>query len=132
MGDNKFKFTYSAPTKDEREEIEDIRKEYLPETEREKKLKKLKYLDGKVKNIPTVVSCTVGIIAILIFGVGLCCVLEWNLIALGVVVSIVACVPMGFTHLIYKKLKAKLSAKYKAEILKLSDELLNEDKKDVE
>lgn len=128
MNKNKFQFTYSAPTKTEREEIEDIRKNYLPEDEKESKLKKLKKLDEKVKNIPTMWSLCLGIGGVLIFGLGLTMILEWNLVALGVIIDIISCVPMGLAYFVYNRLKTKLTQKYKDEILALSEELLNEDK----
>lgn len=128
MNKNKFQFTYSAPTKTEREEIEDIRKNYLPEDEKESKLKKLKKLDEKVKNIPTMWSLCLGIGGVLIFGLGLTMILEWNLVALGVIIDIISCVPMGLAYFVYSRLKTKLTQKYKDKILALSEELLNEDK----
>lgn len=122
---NKFKYTYSAPSKDEREEIQNIRKNYLPKSKEENKLKKLKMLDEKVKNIPTAISLCIGIIGILIFGIGLTMILEWNIVTFGVIVSIIGCIPMFLAYPIFTKTKNKLTDKYKDEILKLSDELLN-------
>ncbi len=124
----KFNFTYSAPTKNEREEIEDIRKNYLPKTEEDSKLVRLKKLDNKVKNTPMALSLSVGIIGTLIFGLGITMILEWKIIAFGIIVAIVGLIPVGFAHFTYKKLLNKLTEKYREEILKLSEELLNEEK----
>lgn len=126
MDKDKFEYTYSAPTKSEREQIEDIRKNYLPKSDEENKLEKLKKLDNKVKNIPTIWSLCLGIGGILIFGLGLTMILEWNIVLWGVIVSIIGCIPMGLAYPIYKKTKNKLTEKYKDDILKLSEELLNE------
>lgn len=129
MKDNeKFNFTYSAPTKSEREEIEDIRKNYLPKEKENNKLIRLKKLDGMVKNIPMAISLSVGIIGTLIFGLGLTMILEWEIIVAGVIVSIFGIIPVVLAHFVYKKLLNKLTEKYREEILKLSEELLNEKK----
>lgn len=128
--DNKFKYTYSAPSKEEREEIEDIRKGYLPKEEREEKLETLKKLDKLVKNIPVIYSLSDGIIGVLVFGLGLTMVLEWNMLALGVIVSLLGAFIMSFAYLIYNLMKNKMMSKYKDEILSLSEELLNEHEKD--
>lgn len=129
MSEEKFEYTYTAPTKSEREEIEDIRKHYLKKTDSESKLERLKSLDNKVKNIPTVISLTVGIVGVLIFGLGLTMILEWNIMIWGVVVCTMGCIVMIPAYFIFKSLKQKLTAKYKDEILTLSDELLGEDNK---
>lgn len=129
MKDNeKFNFTYSAPTKSEREEIEDIRKNYLPKEKKDSKLIRLKKLDSMVKDIPMAVSLSVGIIGTLIFGLGLTMILEWKAIVAGVIVSILGIIPVTLAYFVYKKILHKLTEKYREEILKLSEELLNDKK----
>ena len=129
MKDNeKFNFTYSAPTKSEREEIEDIRKNYLPKEKEDSKLIRLKKLDSMVKDIPMAVSLSIGIIGTLIFGLGLTMILEWKAIVAGIIVSILGIIPVVLAHFVYKKILHKLTEKYREEILKLSEELLNEKK----
>lgn len=126
--ENKFEFTYQAPTKSQREQIEDIRKSYMPKTQDESKLEQLKKLDCKVKNIPVIWSLSIGILGILVFGLGMTMVLEWALFAFGVVVCVVGSVIMAVAYPVYKKIKMKFTKKYSGEILRLSDELLNENK----
>ncbi len=128
MDNNKFEFTYKAPTKSERETIEDIRKNYLPKPEEENEFEKLKKLDGKVKNIPTIWGLCVGIVGVLIFGLGLTMVLEWNLLVSGIIVCVAGCIPMVGAYPVYKKSKSILTNKYKDKILALSEKLLNEEK----
>ncbi|MBP3345210.1 MAG: hypothetical protein J6K97_03295 [Clostridia bacterium] len=127
---NDFEFKYSAPSSAERKEIESIRKSYLPKTEEENKLKVLRKLDGKVKNMPQLVSLIVGICGILIFGLGMTMFLEWGIIAWGVIVCVVAIPPMCIAYPIYLKMSKKMTEKYREEILKLSEELLNEEEKE--
>lgn len=124
--ENKFKMTYSAPTKSERDEIEDIRKNYIL-APRNDKLDKLKALDKKAKLTPKLLAWTIGIVSLLVFGLGITMILEWKITLWGVIVSVVGIVPTILTFRFYKCIKAKFTAKYKDEILKLSSELLNED-----
>lgn len=131
MEHEKFKFTYSAPTKSERNEIEDIRKNYLPKSQGNKKLQRLKTLDSKVKNTPTILALVVGILGTLIFGLGLTMILEWNISVWGVIVSAVGLVPTILANFVYKSMKDRLTEKYREEILALSEELLNENKNEI-
>lgn len=130
MDKNKFKYTYSAPTKSEREEIEDIRKSYLPKSDNQSKLAQLKKLDGFVKNIPTIWALCLGITGVLTFGLGLAMILEWNIMVWGVLVCIIGCAPMALAYPIFLRIKDRLTKKHKEEILSLSEELLNGNEKD--
>ena len=123
---NKFEFRYSVPTEEERNEIKNIRNQYLDNHSQNEKLARLRKLDAKVKNIPTCVSMIVGIMGILIFGLGLAVALEWGLIFWGVIIGVIGCVPMGFSYIVYNKTYLKLKDKYSDEILQISNELLNE------
>ncbi len=85
-------------------------------------------LDKKVKFMSNLVSYIIGIIATLIFGVGLTMVLEWKNIVWGVIVAAVGIVPMCFTYCIHKILLAKRKQKYGKDIVALANKLLNEEK----
>ena len=126
--DNKFEFSYSAPTQEERREIEYIQNKYKPKDKNLSKIEYLRKLDGKVKNIPTTVALILGILGTLIFGTGLTMILEWNLLIYGIIVCLVGCLPMIFAYFSYNKLSVKLKNKYSEEILKISSELLNDGK----
>lgn len=126
MDNDKFEFNYSAPTKSEREQIEDIRKNYLPKDMEENKLTKLKKLDAYVKNVPTIWGLCIGILGTLIFGLGLTMILEWNILIYGIIVCCVGTIPMLISYPIYLKIKKHLTMRHKDEILNLSNELLNE------
>lgn len=126
--ENKFEFTYKAPTKTEREQIEDIRNNYVPKVKEETKFEKLKKLDGKVQTIPMIWALCVGIFGTLIFGLGLTMILEWTLWIWGSIVGGVGAVVMAFAYPIYLHIKKRLTKKYGEEIIKLSDELLNREK----
>lgn len=125
--DNKFNYTYSAPTEDERKEIESIRKKYLQTEEKEDKIEKLRKLDEKVTSIPTLWSLVFGIVGTLIFGLGMAMILEWQIIVFGVAVCILGIVPSGLAYPVYKKVLAKQKKKYGDEIITLTNELLSKE-----
>ena len=127
MDKDKFNFTYSAPTEQERREIESIKNQYLySRTNTGEKLEELKKLDKRVKNIPTMISLILGIVGTLIFGTGLTMVLEWDIMIWGVVVSIIGIAIMSIAYPVYARTLAFLKQKYGDRIIKLSDELLSE------
>lgn len=121
-----FKYTYSAPTEEERLEIESIKRQYEPKEKLETKLDKLRNLDKKVKIFPLILSLTFGIVGTLIFGLGLTLVLEWNRIILGIIVATLGLIPISIAYPTYSIIYRKNKEKYADEIIKLSDELLNE------
>ena len=123
---DKFDYKYSAPTEEERREIDNIRRKYEPREKTETKLDRLKKLDSKVNNTALAVSLTVGIVGCLVFGLGLTMVLEWKKYLWGVVIAVVGAIPMILANPIHKYAFNKGKRKYAEEILKLSDELLNE------
>ena len=125
---DKFEYTYSAPTEEERKEIEHIQNQYKPKEKSGDKLERLRKLDNKVKNIPVIVSLLLGIAGILTFGLGLTLILEWKMYIGGIMLGVVGCVPMSIAYFAYNKIHTWLKNKYSNEILTLSGELLNENK----
>lgn len=125
----KFEYKYSAPTKDEKKEINNIRSQYLPKNNVETKLDRLRHLDQKVKSLPTIVSLSLGTIGILVFGLGLTFVLEWDNFLIGVLVMLVGIIPISIAYFIHKVIYNKLKNKYGEEIIRLSDELLEEEQR---
>ena len=122
---DKFEYKYSAPTKDERKEIESIRSQYMPKTDRENKLELLRKLDFKVKNIPMILAMTFGIVGALIFGTGMTFFLEWgNLWFCGIPLCLIGIVPIVAAYPIYCKYLKKLKDKYRDQIIELTEELM--------
>ena len=128
--DENFSYTYTAPTKNEKKIVEDIRKRYQPVAQEKSEIEKLKKLDKKVNDTPTMVSLVLGIIGTLIFGTGMSMVLEFNLLIWGIVVSSFGLVPLILAYPVYKTIHSKLKKKYAQEILELSEKILNETEKD--
>lgn len=122
---NKFEYKYKAPTQEERQEINNILNDYLPKNENNNKLDYLRKLDFKVKNIPMIVGLNLGIIGTLIFGLGLTCFLEWNLIILGFIFSLLGMIVAVMAYPLYKVIYKRMKNRYSDEIIKISNELLN-------
>lgn len=122
---NKFEYKYKAPTQEERQEINNILNDYLPKNESNNKLDYLRKLDFKVKNIPMIVGLNLGIIGTLIFGLGLTCFLEWNLIILGFIFSLLGMIVAVVAYPLYKVIYKRMKNRYSDEIIKISNELLN-------
>lgn len=133
MDDKEFKYTYSAPTADEKKDILKIQSQYLPKEQetKDEKIVRLKKLDGIVKAPAKAVSSVVGVIGFLCFGLGMSMALEWKMILWGAVVGIVGLVLMAFAYPIFNKILAKRKEKYADQILTLSKNLLNENKDNV-
>ena len=127
MSNKKFKLTYSALSTAERKEIEYIKSQYVEENEQTKKLKQLKQLDKKVKRPPIIVSITIGIIGILLFGLGFSLVLEFDMLILGIIFSVIGTIIMLIAYPIYSKLHKYLKSKYASKIISISESLLEKD-----
>lgn len=112
--------------------VESIKKEYSEKDTT--KLDKLKSLDRKVKTAPMVFAYTFGSISALIFGLGMCLAMKiiggtTTFMVLGVLIGILGIVLMTITAPIYFKMLNARKKKHSSEILKLSNELLNEEDK---
>lgn len=123
--ENEFNYTYSAPTEAERKEIASIKKHYETPTG-ESKLERLRRLDAKVKNGANIAALVVGTVGCLIFGAGMAMVLEFNELVWGIILSAAGIAPIAAAYPLYSFVLKKNKKKYGAEILKLSQELLNE------
>lgn len=125
-----FEYTYVAPTNEERKEIENIKNSYIKKepSSSQTKLSRLRSLDMKVRNTPGLVGLILGVVGLLIFGFGLSVVLEIKSIPnfVGIICCMIGVVTMVLAYPIFKTVSNKLKKKYSPEILKLSEELLNE------
>ncbi len=122
---NEFEYNYTAPTPTERKEIENIRKKYEPSIpEKAATVDTLRRLDRKVYTLPKILSLTLGIVGLLVFGLGLTMCLEWAMLLWGSLVSLIGLVPLAFAYPVYKKTLKKRKEKYGEEILAISQALL--------
>ena len=121
-----FNFTYSAA---QQQEVEDIRKKYLPKEE--DKMEQLRKLHGIPTQKAQAASLAVGIIGALIMGTGMSlamtdigAALGSLAMVLGIVVGLVGMVLVALAYPLYNRVLKKQREKIAPEILRLSDELL--------
>lgn len=104
--------------------VEQIRTKYTEKKHTD--LEKLRELDKKAERPAKIFSITFGIIAILVFGVGLCIALgaiEGSM-SLGVIIGAVGIGLCLLNFLLYNLVLNCSKKKYGPEILRLSEELL--------
>ena len=116
----KFEYTYSAQ---KQEEIESIRRKYLPQEE--DKMEKLRRLDKSVEQKATIISIIVGIVGTLIMGFGMCMCIEWSEYISGIIIGITGIVVIITAYPIYQYVLKKQRKKITPEILRLTDEISN-------
>ena len=119
--ENSFNYTYSAKV---REEINSIRKKYVPQEE--DKLQRLKKLDAAVYQKATMLSLIIGIVGALIMGVGMCCCIVWvgAWFIPGIFVGVIGIVLICLAYPMYNKTLKRERERIAPEIIRLSDELM--------
>ncbi|HIR52335.1 MAG TPA: hypothetical protein IAB39_02890 [Candidatus Onthovicinus excrementipullorum] len=115
-----FQYTYSAKRQ---EEIQNIRKKYLPEEE--DKMERLRRLDRGTTKKGTIISIMVGVVGCLLLGVGMCCTMIWaqQWFIPGILIGIVGIVGIAAAYPLYARITKKERKKLAPQILKLTDEL---------
>lgn len=94
-----------------------------------RKVVQLRKLDAKAKRPALIFAYTFGIIAALIFGIGMC--LSMNVIgsgtttmtAVGIVIGVVGLVLVSVNYPIYKKMLENGKKKYASDIIRLAKEI---------
>lgn len=127
MDEKGFQYTYSAK---EQNEINDIRKKYLPKEE--DKMEQLRRLDASVNRKGTVVSLVIGIIGALIMGAGMSLVMTdlgaklgmASVMVPGIVIGIVGMIGVCLAYPVYQAVTKHERERIAPEIIRLSDELL--------
>lgn len=117
-----FSYTYSAS---QQAEIKNIREKYMPSTEEEDKMERLRRLDRSVTKAGTAVSVIVGLISTLVFGVGMCCTMVWEgLLLPGIIIGVVGMIRIASAYPLYTHVTKKQREKVAPEIIRLTDELM--------
>ena len=121
-GNGSFNYTYSAK---QQEEIQNIRKKYMPKEQKEDKMEQLRRLDKSAAKKGTAVSIFMGVIGCLLLGVGLCCTMVWmgKWFVPGVIVGIIGIVLVAAAYPLYNRITKKEREKLEPQILKLTEEL---------
>lgn len=123
---NGFHYTYSAR---QQEEIKQIRRKYLPESETEDKMARLRRLDRGVMQKGTTVSLIVGILGALILGTGMCLAMEvlaegLIFMILGIGIGLVGMTLIAVAYPLYRYVVAQEKKRITPEIMRLTDELM--------
>lgn len=72
------------------------------------------------------VALSLGILGLLSFGLGLSMVMEWRMLLGGIIISLASVVLMVLAYPVHEAILRRNKAKYRDQILKLSEELLHE------
>lgn len=115
-----FQYTYSAT---QQEEIEKIRKKYIPPEE--DKMAQLRRLDRSRTVKGTRVAIVIGVIGCLLLGLGMSCSMVWMgpWFMPGIVIGILGLALMGAAFPVYTRITRRERARLAPQILQLSDEL---------
>lgn len=115
-----FHYTYSAK---QREEVENIRRKYLPKSE--DKMEMLRQLDRGTTTKGTIVSIVLGIVGCLLLGVGMSCTMAWSSqwFVPGVIVGLSGIAAMAVAYPVYRRITRREREKIAPQILQLTEEL---------
>ena len=124
--ENKFEFTYKALSEEERSVVESIKNQYRTKTKDEEAYERIVSLDRKIKTTSLAVALAVGILGLLIFGLGMTMVIHWHIYLWGVILCVLGAPFFALAPFLNSYITKKGKEKYGEEILRLSDELLND------
>ena len=121
-----FEYTYSA---EQRNEVENIRKKYLPKEE--DKMEQLRRLHGSATQKAQAASVTLGVVGALVLGTGMSLCMtrlgaalgNWAL-PLGIVIGLAGLLLTALAYPLYNRTLKKERERIAPEILRLSEELL--------
>ena len=121
-----FSYTYSA---ERQQEVEAIRKKYLPKEE--DKMEQLRKLHNSATKKAQAVSIAIGVIGALILGTGMSlCMTELSgflggtAMFIGIPIGLVGMVLVALAYPVYSSVLKKEREKIAPEILRLTDELM--------
>lgn len=123
MEEKKETFSYSYSAK-QQEEINAIRKKYLPREE--DKMEKLRKLDQSAAKPGMIAALTAGIVGTLLLGVGMCCTMVWaeTMFIPGIIIGVTGIAGVAAAYPLYTHITRKQREKLAPEILRLTDELI--------
>ena len=129
MEKNQETFTYTYCAR-QQEEVENIRKKYLPQ--QENKLEQLRRLHHCATQKATVWALVLGIAGALILGAGMSLVMTdigkiiglSNALLPGIIAGVIGIIPVALAYPAYKLILAKERRRIAPQILSLSEELL--------
>lgn len=115
-----FEYTYSAKRQ---EEIERIRKKYVPAEE--DKMELLRKLDRSTTRLGTMYAIILGVIGALLLGIGMCCTMLWaeTLFVPGIGIGLFGILLTVLAYPVYLSTTKKQREKIAPQILALTEEL---------
>ena len=118
--DQTFHYTYSAR---QQEEIQNIRKRYLPKEE--DKMEQLRRLEQGTTKKGRILSITLGVIGCLLLGMGMCCTMVWmeQLFIPGIIIGLIGIGAVIAAYPLYTRVTRKEREKVAPQILQLTEEL---------
>ena len=123
-----FRFTYSAARQ---QEVEHIRKKYLPQAEEENKMEKLRKLHHSASEKAQARAIAVGTMGALILGIGMSlCMTDLgaalgNLaLLIGIFAGLAGILLVALAYPVYNRVLKKQRQRIAPQILRLSEELL--------
>lgn len=118
--ENTFEYTYSAKRQ---EEIEAIKKKYMPK--QEDKMELLRKLDRGVEKKGTMTAIILGVIGVLLLGTGMSCCMVFQGIYFipGIILGIIGMAVTAVAYPAYKTITAKERERIAPQILALTEEL---------
>lgn len=118
--DTSFTYEYSAQMQ---EEVMKIRDKYLPPKEDEISL--LRKLDEQAERLGVLTAVSIGVFGIMLFGLGMTCVLKWKAYFVeGVVLGIIGMIMMGMALPLNRYIIKKQREKLAPQVLELTERLL--------
>ena len=117
---NKFDYTYSVPTEEERKKTQ-------PAPTGDGTLLKLRELDKKIRRPAEIITYILGVVGVLVFGTGMSMSMTdlGGGVILGSVVGIVGIIILAVNYKIYKYILKRRKAKYADELRKLTGGLIS-------
>jgi len=118
-----FIYTYSAK---EQEEIKKIPQKYMVQTD--DKMEQLRRLDASVTKKGTMMAIILGVIGTLVLGIGMSCVMVWNgkWFIPGIIIGLLGIALMTMAFPVYNYITKKERERVAPEILRLTEELMQE------
>lgn len=122
---NVFEYNYSAK---QQEEVDAIKRKYLPQEEKAKELSKLdelKSIDRRVELTATLWSIAIGLVGTLIFGTGMSLILAFETARYvpGIIIGILGMIGIALALPLYRIVLKKQREKAAPRILELTEEL---------
>ncbi len=126
MDEEKFEYTYKAPTKREIREAQRIKAKFLP---KDSDVAEFEALKRKAYTLPKAFAVAIGVIGTLVFGGGMALALSYGKIVAGTVVGLAGMAVMLANYPIYSLIEARRKKKYGARLRELAGVILQ--KKDL-